>query len=170
MEHGCFLSDNLEEDALDDETVEKQKGKLPILVVFDDSKEAFWTMPAGQKGPTEGGVKFCVDRLEDSGYVGEAITVKSDQEESIVALRRAISAARVGDTVPINSPVRCSKSNGEMERAARTFQGQLRVEIPFRKGHRKEVAECFSRVLLAYCLGIGGAEQVQNRKRWSNAI
>ena len=75
----CFLGDNLEGDLLDDESDEKQKGKLPVLVVFDDCKETFWTMPAGQKGPTEGGVKFCVDRLEDSGYIGETIARKSDQ-------------------------------------------------------------------------------------------
>ena len=81
-----------------------------------------------QKGHTESVVKWSIDRLEDFGYIGESITVESDQEESIVALRKAISAARVGDTVPINSPVRCSKSNGKMEGAVRSFQGQQEAD------------------------------------------
>ena len=123
----CFLGDKLDDDIVEEESEEKQRGKLPVLVVYDDDKEALWTLPAGQKGANEASVKWGVDRLEDSGYLGKSITIKSDQEESIVALRRAISVARVGDTVPINSPVRCSKSNGKMERAVRTFQGQLRV-------------------------------------------
>ena len=105
----CFLGDKLDLDATEEVPEDEQKNMLPMLVVYDDDKEALWTLPAGQKGPTEHGVKWSVGRLEDSGYIGKSITVKSDQEEAIVALRRAISAARVGDTVPVNSPVRCSK-------------------------------------------------------------
>ena len=57
-----------------------------------------------------------------------------------MALCKAISAARVGDTVPINSPVRCSKSNGKMERAVRSFQGQLRVlKFHFEKGIKRQM-------------------------------
>lgn len=65
--------------------------------------------------------------MEDSGYSGTEITVEIDQEESIVALRKAIAAARIGDTVPINSPVRCHKANGRCEGSVRIWQGQLRV-------------------------------------------
>ena len=134
----CFLGDKLDKDATETVTEEEQKSMLPMLVVYDDDKEALWTLPAGQKGPNEQSVKWSIDRLEDSGYIGKAITVKSDQEEAIIALRRAISAARIGDTVPINSPVRCSKSNGKMERAVRTFQGQLRVlKFHFERGMKK---------------------------------
>ena len=83
------MGDNLEDDLLDDESDEKNKGKLPVLVVYDDCKEAFWTLLVSQKGPTESVVKWSFGRLEDSGYIGESIRVKSDQEESIVALRKA---------------------------------------------------------------------------------
>ena len=119
---------------------EKKKGKLPVLVVYDDCKEAFWTLLVSQKGPAESIVEWSIDRLEDSGYIGESITVNSDQEESIVALRKAIPAARVGNTVPIKSPVRCSKSNGKMERAVRSCQGQLRVlKFRFEKGIKRQM-------------------------------
>ena len=44
-----------------------------------------------------------------------------------MALKKAESAARMGETVPIESPVRASKSDGIMEGAIRTWQGQLRI-------------------------------------------
>ena len=136
----CFLGGRADEDIFDDDSEEKRRGKLPILVVYDSCKRAFWTVAVPQKGPVESIVKWCIDRLEDSGYIGEEITIKSDQEESIIALRKAISAARTGITTPVNSPVRCSKSNGQMERAVRGFQGQLRVlKFHFEKGMRKQL-------------------------------
>ena len=131
----CFMGDHLEEDALDDNSEEKQEGKAPVLDVYDDDKEAFWTLAVDHKGPIETCVKWSVDRLEDSGSIGKSITVKSGQEESLVALHRAIFAARAGHTIPIKSPVRCSKSNRKMERAVRSFHGQLRVlKFHFERG------------------------------------
>ena len=63
---------------------------------------------------------------EESGYIGEQISFKSDQEPSIVALKNAVSAARIGETVPIESLVCASKSNGMMEHAVKIWQGQLK--------------------------------------------
>ena len=72
-------------------------------------------------------VKYGVGIIDESGYIGEKITFKSDREPSIVALKHAVSAARIGETVPIESPVRASKSNGMMENAVKIWQGQLRT-------------------------------------------
>ena len=65
--------------------------------------------------------------MEDSGYGGNEVSVKTAQEPAIVSLRQGIAANRTADTVPLNSPVRCSKSNGRMENAVKRFQGHLRV-------------------------------------------
>ena len=100
------------------------KQRMPILVAYDDVKGAFWTLNVPAKCPTESVVKCCCSRLEDSGYAGSEVTVKTDQEESSIALRMAIAAARIGDTVPINPAVRCYKYNGRMEGAIRICQGQ----------------------------------------------
>ena len=51
--------------------------------------------------------------LDQSGYEGQKISFKTDQEVSILALKKAIAALRIGETVPIESPVRASKSNGK---------------------------------------------------------
>ena len=76
------------------------------LVVFDEDKEAFWPIGVRTKTVTEQIVKYFIDVLEQSGYDGEKITMTTDQEPSIVTLKRAVAAARSGETVPIESPVR----------------------------------------------------------------
>ena len=65
--------------------------------------------------------------LDQSGHEGEKVTFETDQEPSIVALKKAVSAARMGETVPIESPVRSSKINGMMQGAIRIWQGQLQT-------------------------------------------
>ena len=77
----------------------------------------FWAIETRTKTVTEPLVKYFKDILEQSGYIGEKITMKSDQEPSVVALKRAVTAARTGETVPIEPPARASESNGHMESA-----------------------------------------------------
>ena len=69
------------------------------------------------KGVSEAVVKHVKDVLDQSGYEGEKITFKTNQEPSIAALRRAVAAARTGETVSIAFPVRAPKSDGMMESA-----------------------------------------------------
>ena len=52
--------------------------------------------------------------LDQSGYQGQMLTTKTDQEPSILALKTAIAAEGSGETLPIVSPVRASKTNGMM--------------------------------------------------------
>ena len=56
------------------------------------------------KDVTEWLVKYVKDVLDQSGYNGEKIAIKSDQEPTMIALKRAVSAARVGETVPVDFP------------------------------------------------------------------
>ena len=117
---------------------EAEEEMQPTLVIFDDDKESFWALGVEQKGVTEGIVKYVAGILDQSGYQGQKLTMKSDQEPSILALKRAVAAERVGETVPIESPVRASKSNGRMENAVKIWQEQLRtikhdVESKFKK-------------------------------------
>ena len=72
-------------------------------------------------------VRYGVGTIEQSGYKGENIRFKSDQEASTIALKGSVAATRIGETVPIESPVRASKSNGLMENAVKIWQGQLRT-------------------------------------------
>ena len=96
---------------------------------YDDHKGAFWAAGVRAKGASESIVKYVKDILDQSGYEGEKLTFKTDQEPSIVALKRAVAAARTGETVPIESPVRASKNNGMTESAVGIWQGEPAVGI-----------------------------------------
>ena len=54
-----------------------------------------------------------------------------------MALKKAVAATRVGETVPIESPVRASKSNGMMEGAVKLWQEQLRTIKHFTEAKMK---------------------------------
>ena len=81
----------------------------------------------GEQRSSEPVVKYAKGILDQSGYEGQKITFKTDQELAILALKKAIAALRMGETVPIESPIRASKCNGMMEGAVGRWQGQLRT-------------------------------------------
>ena len=56
-----------------------------------------------------------MDKRDAIGYLGSPITLKSDQEPVITALKAAVAAKRIGVTTPIESPVLESQANGAAE-------------------------------------------------------
>ena len=132
---------------------EKEEDMQPSLVMFDDDKESFWAIGVETKGPSEAVVKYVKGILDQSGYEGQKISFKTDQEVSILALKKAIAALRVGETVPIESPVRASKCNGKMENAIGRWQAQLRTTKHFAEsklGRRIEVGGVLFSWLIPY--------------------
>ena len=55
------------------------------------------------------------------------IALRSDQEDVIMALKRAVAIYRHAETVMLESPVRDSKANAPAERAVRSWAGKLRT-------------------------------------------
>ena len=53
--------------------------------------------------------------------------MKSDQEPAILDLKKDVAIKRQTKTVMVDSPVRESKSNGAVDRAVKTWQGQFRT-------------------------------------------
>ena len=99
----------------------------PSLIMYDDNKGAFWATGVRAKEVNEAIVKYVKDILDQCAYVGEKVSFNTDQELTIVALKRAVAAARTGETVPMESPIRAAKSNGMMQSAVGIWQGQLRT-------------------------------------------
>ena len=93
---------------------EQEEGMQAALIMYDNDKDSFWAVGADKKGAIDATVRYGVGTIEQSGYNGETISFKSDQEPSIIALKSSTAATRIGETVPIESPVRASKSNGLM--------------------------------------------------------
>ena len=85
--------------------------------------------------PAKGRESFAVDRvtafIEEIGYMHQDLIVKSDQESAVRAVVEEIGRARAatgsGKWIVEHSPVRSSQSNGIVERAVQSVQGQLRV-------------------------------------------
>ena len=67
-------------------------------------------------------MEWLSSKIENSGYNGVAITLKSDQGADIMLLKKALNINREAETTMVESPVRVSKSNGQIERAIRTWQ------------------------------------------------
>ena len=68
-----------------------------------------------------------VDRQTLSGYDGVKVTLRSDQEKSLLAFKDAVVMRRKAETSLVESPVRESKSNGLVERAIRSWRDQYRT-------------------------------------------
>ena len=98
---------------------EAEEDMRAIIVLYDHSKKGLWALPVEAKGPQEDVVKWITDKMEESGYAGVPVTLKSDQEPAMVSLKRAIAVRRKAETPMIESPIRESKSNGRIERAIR---------------------------------------------------
>merc|ERR1712214_107839 len=65
--------------------------------------------------------------IDNSGHKHVKLKIKSDQEASIVALQHEIQRLRDSRTIPINSPVGESESNGRVENAIRRVQDKTRT-------------------------------------------
>ena len=112
----CFLSSD-----------DGAEGDPKVLVVHDDKSEALWALAVKAKGIGAPEVSAWVaQKLEEAGYRGMPVTIKTDQEESIMALKRAVAGRRNSQTAMIESKVRVSKSNSDVERAIRKWRGQFR--------------------------------------------
>ena len=85
--------------------------------------------------PSKGREQFAVDRavsfIEEIGFLHQDLIVKSDQESAVRAVVEEVGKARAGlgsgKWIVEHSPVRSSQSNGVVERAVQSVQGQLRV-------------------------------------------
>ena len=85
--------------------------------------------------PAKGREQFAVDRavsfIEEIGFLHQDLIVKSDQESSVRAVVEEVGTARAalgsGKWIVEHSPVGSSQSNGVVERAVQSVQGQLRV-------------------------------------------
>ena len=60
--------------------MERSQHVCPVLVVYDGDLEAIWALPVVAKGPTKVAVDWLVSRLDEAGYRGQRITLKSDGE------------------------------------------------------------------------------------------
>ena len=97
----------------------------PVLIMVDSKSDSIYALPTEKKGAVPWVLKWIIGKIDEMGYAGVKVTIKSDGEPAMIALVEAIAVARKAETVPIRSPVRESRCNGKVERAVRTWRGQF---------------------------------------------
>ena len=65
---------------------EDDSGLSPVLVGHDRTSESLWAMVVEAKGVNDSSLKCAKERIDESGYLGTKVVLKSDQEKSIRAL------------------------------------------------------------------------------------
>ena len=108
------------------ESEEKEAGiGMPILVSRD--RRSKWINAAVV--PQKGNCAYAVKRLaEDIGALGYSwVILKSDQEPAVKELKARVKMERGEDIIMEESPAYEHRSNGEVERAIQTVQGQVRT-------------------------------------------
>jgi hypothetical protein len=99
---------------------------MPLLAVYDHGTRCTFAHVCPKKGVCEETIKALKSDLEWLGY--KRITFKSDQEPSILALKRQVSDEMQGiEFVMEESPVSAHAANGHVEGAVRRIAGQVRT-------------------------------------------
>ena len=97
-----------------------------------------WALSVKAKGVSSEVIPWSVGEHEEAGYRGVELALKTDQEESMMVLGRAVAARREARTSLIESKVRVPKSNPQVERAVRKWRGQVRKLKLHLKDDRQE--------------------------------
>ena len=77
-----------------------------ILIMYDTNRRGIWTLSVDNKGATPSSVNWTTDKLDEAGYSGVGVTLKSDQEPAILDLKKEMGIRRQAETTMIESPVR----------------------------------------------------------------
>ena len=99
----------------------------PFLIIYDDHSEALFAVAVPSKEYQDWFAEPLKSIIDELGYSGVRVALKSDNAKELVRLRTEIAARRSAPSVPLESPVAESKCNGAIEKAVRTWQGQFRT-------------------------------------------
>ena len=95
--------------------------------MYDKQTEGIFAVAVASKATKPWIVEFVKNFLKDLGYGQLKIAIQCDGAKELQSLRRAVANSRESPIVPIDVPAREGKADGGMERAVRTWAGQLRT-------------------------------------------
>ena len=98
---------------------------MPILVMKDRKSKSIAANVVPEKGVNQYAIKRLAKDIQLLGY--QKIILKSDNENAILALKRAVIQERPCEIIPEESPVSESQSNGEIEATNKVIQGKTRT-------------------------------------------
>ena len=91
-----------------------------VLAGYDHNSNGILALVVDKKGATGSPTNWATGKIAEAGCSGTVVATRSDQEESIVAFKKAVAVYRKAETVILELPFRDSKANGAAERAVRT--------------------------------------------------
>ena len=107
------------------EVVKEENAGMPILAIKDRKSGMIQSRVVPSKGNDKFAIKRLVKDIELLGY--NKVILKSDNESSILALKKAVKESTKVEVVLEESPVGDHQANGEVENAIKRFAGQFRT-------------------------------------------
>ena len=103
--------------------------KWTVLVGKERMSKSWFATAVPQKGASgRFATDKCIEFIQENGDEENSILVKTDQEPSIQCLiKDLIDTRKEGKTIPEESPVRSSGSNGVVERGVQEIEGGIRA-------------------------------------------
>ena len=105
----------------------EEEANMPIMVVKDEKTKVLFAHAVPEKAKMTG---YEIDRMvEDIDLLGHGkVIIKCDQESHLEVVRAGVMKERGQDvTIPENSPVKSSASNGMIESGVRAVECQIRT-------------------------------------------
>ena len=97
-------------------------GHNPILGTYDNGTDTIKVYNTKRKGVVAWLPRAIASDMEALGYGGCRVSIKSDQEKAVMAVKRAVAEERSVPTAMLESPVRESQCNGKMEKAVQNWR------------------------------------------------
>ncbi len=114
----AFLNEKQEVDTRED-------SGMPILVIKDRKSGIMQSRVVPAKGNDKFAIKRLVQDIKLLGYT--KVIIKSDNEPSILALKKSTKETTKVEVIPEESPVGDHQANGEVENTVKRFAGQFRT-------------------------------------------
>ena len=165
-------------DYMQQKTAEGQEeniGVLPVLASFERGVKWVSANVVPEKGVDGYAVQAAGREIDLAGL--RRVVIKSDQEPALKELLRVVKAERPEDIElqPEESPVGESKSNGEIERAIQTIQGQVgALKLGLESRYQRKILEdhpiwpwavMYAAILINICLvGDDGRTSYERKK------
>ena len=140
------------EEAIDDVPPE---GSICVLVVHDSRSTGIYGIHVDKKGVSARVQAKVLEVLNTLGY--RRVVIKSDQEPSLVALRRSVQQTwEMGEATLEDSPAYDPKANGAVERSVRTLKEQVRTMKSDLEGRLETKLEAGDRSALCWMIEHAG--------------